>query len=427
MKLAINGAKPVRQKTYPRWPEVDESDERSVMSVVRSGNWWLYAYSKEEFATSGEGCSQVVAFENEFAKMHNSKHAYTVSSGTGALEIACRAIGLEPGDEVITTPYTFVATSSCILNAGAIPVYVDIEPDTYNLNPDLVEDAVTDRTRAIIPVHFGGIFADMEKLRKIAKKHRLKIIEDAAHSHGASLKGNQWAGTLGDIGIFSLQESKLLTAGEGGVITTNDEELAELSWSLRHCGRLREGKWYEHSRVGWNYRMTELQGALLMSQLKKLPMQNERRRANARILYRELTAVPGVQMNRQRPATEHDVYYLFCLRYDPERWDGISRLKVVQALNAEGIPISEGYNFPLYENPLFRNVKFNKPGSVYLTDRARPIRDYRTYRESCPVAERACRIESMWIAQNLLLGSEDDTRDIVRAFERVYANRSELR
>jgi dTDP-4-amino-4,6-dideoxygalactose transaminase len=427
MKLAVNGAKPLRQNAYPRWPEVDESDERSVASVVKSGNWWLYAYSQGEFATSGTGTSRVVAFEEEFAKMHRAKRAYAVSSGTGALEIACRAIGLEPGDEVITTPYTFVATSSCILNAGAIPVYVDIEPDTYNLDPELVESAISDRTRVIIPVHFGGVFADMEKLRKIAAKQRLKIIEDAAHSHGASLKVNRWAGTLGDVGIFSLQESKLLTAGEGGVITTNDEGLAEASWSLRHCGRLREGKWYEHSRVGWNYRMTELQGALLVSQLKKLAGQNERRRANARILYKELAAVPGVEMNRQRPETENDVYYLFCLRYDPKRWDGIPRLKVVQALNAEGIPVTEGYNFPLYRNPLFQNIKFNKPGSIFMTGRTKPIQDFRSYQESCPVTERACATEGMWIAQNLLLGSEEDTRDIVRAFKKVYANRAELR
>ena len=427
MKLAINGAKPVRQKPFPAWPEVDASDEQSVSAVVKSGNWWLYAYSKEEFATSGEGSSRVVAFENEFGKLHHAEHTYAVSSGAAALEIACRAIGLQPGDEVITTPYTFVATSTCILNAGALPVYVDIEPATYNLNAELVERAITDRTRALIPVHFGGIFADMGKLRQIAQKHHLKIIEDAAHSHGAFLKGDRWAGTLGDLGIFSLQQSKLLTAGEGGILTTNDGELAELSWSLRHCGRRREGKWYEHSRVGWNYRMTEMQGALLLSQLRKLPAQNQRRRLNARILYHELAAVPGIKLNSHRPETESDVYYLLCLRYDPESWHGITRQKVVQAVNAEGVPLAEGYNFPLYENPLFQNVDFNGPGSVYRAGRQEPIRDYRSYRDSCPVAERACRVESMWLAQNLLLGSAEDTRDIVRAFEKVYENRDELR
>jgi dTDP-4-amino-4,6-dideoxygalactose transaminase len=427
MKLAISGGKPIRARKYPQWPEVDRSDVRSVESVVKSGKWWLYAYSKDEFAMSGEGTSRVEAFEKAFAELQHVRFAYATSSGTASLEIACRAIGLKPGDEVITTPYTFVTTSTCILNAAAIPVYVDIDPLTYNMDARLVERAITSRTRAIIPVHFGGVFADMDALRAIASGHDLKIIEDAAHSHGASLTGNRWAGTLGDIAIFSLQESKLLTAGEGGLITTNDEELAELSWSLRHCGRSRAGKWYEHERVGWNSRMTELQGALLLSQLSKLQGQNARRRRNAQVLSRGLTGIPGITPNPQHPQTENDVYYLLCLRYDSAQWDDVPRGRVVKALNAEGIPVTEGYCFPLYENPLYRNVAFNAQGSPYLTGRPGPIPDFRAYRETCPVTERACRSEALWVAQNLLLGKEEDTQDIVRAFQKVFENRAELR
>ena len=202
MKLAVSGGKPVRARQYPAWPEVDHDDVRGVESVVRSGKWWLYAYSRDEFATSGEGTSRVEAFEEAFARLHHARFAFATSSGTACLEIACRAIGLAPGDEVITTPYTFVTTSTCVLNAGAIPVYVDIDPLTYNLDARLVERAITSRTRAIIPVHFGGVFADMDALRAIAASHGLQIIEDAAHSHGASLRAGRWAGTLGDIGTF---------------------------------------------------------------------------------------------------------------------------------------------------------------------------------------------------------------------------------
>ncbi len=426
MKLALSGAKPVRTRQYPTWPQVDQGDARAVEAVVKSGKWWLYAFSRDEFAMSGEGTSRVEAFEEAFARLHNVRFAFATSSGTASLEIACRAIGLEPGDEVITTPYTFVTTSTCILNASAIPVYVDIDPLTYNMDARLVERAITSRTRAIIPVHFGGVFADMDALRDLAASHKLKIVEDAAHSHGASLKTSRWAGTLGDIGIFSMQESKLLTSGEGGLITTNDEKLAEMSWSLRHCGRSRAGKWYEHERVGWNSRMTEMQGALLLSQLGKLQGQNARRRRNARLLIRGLEAIPGVAPNLPHPQTENDVYYLLCLRYDPAAWDGILRAQMVKALNAEGIPVTEGYSFPLYENPLFQNVAFNAPGSPYMTGRTGPIPDFHAYRERCPVAERACRTEALWLPQNILLGTEEDTQDIIRALQKVFENRAEL-
>jgi len=427
MTLALRGGKPIRSRPYPTWPEVDAEDTRAVESVVKSGKWWVYAYSREEFATSSaEGSSRVEAFEEAFARMHHVRFSYATSSGTASLEIACRAIGLSPGDEVITTPYTFVTTSTCILNAAALPVYVDIDPLTYTLDARLVEKAITPRTRAIIPVHFGGVFADMETLRAVAAANGLKIIEDAAHSHGASLKGGRWAGSLGDIGIFSMQESKLLTSGEGGLITTNDPALAEQAWSLRHCGRDPHGKWYQHERVGWNSRMTEMQGALLLSQLAKLEGQNARRRRNARALTRGLEAVPGIAAARPHPQTENDVYYLLCLRYDPAAWGGVPRASVLRALNAEGIPVSEGYSFPLYENPLYRNVPFNAPGSPFLIGRSGPIPDFRTYRETCPVAERACRSEAMWLAQNLLLGTEEDTQDIVRAFQKVFENRSDL-
>lgn len=425
--LAVNGGEPVRRTGFSRWPEVDEEDRRSVDQVVGSGAWWMYAHSADEFAASGGGESQVEAVERAFGELHHARHAYATTSGSGSLEIACRAIGLGPGDEVITTPYTFVATSTCILNSYAVPVYVDIDPDSYNLNPALVEHAITERTRAIIPVHFGGVFADMDRLREIADRHHLRIIEDAAHSHGASLRDGRWAGTLGDIGIFSMQQSKLLTCGEGGIITTNDDELGELAWSLRHYGRTRTGKWYEHFRLGWHYRMTEMQGALLLSQLGKLMSQNERRRRNAGIVYDGLKSLPGIRPNPQLPGTGNDVYYLLIVKYDSDAWDGIPREKIVAALAAEGIPVTGGYNFPLYANPLFQDIDFDNLASPYREGRSEPIRDFREYSATCPVAERACKSEALWMAQQLLLGPETDARDIVDAFHKVYENRKELR
>jgi dTDP-4-amino-4,6-dideoxygalactose transaminase len=426
-KLAIQGGKPLRTTAYPKWPVVDVSDEDSVAQVVRSGNWWMYSYGEDEFAGTVEGTSRVEQAEKAFADMHRVKHTFATTSGSASLEIACRAIGLQPGDEVITTPYTFIATSTCILNALAIPVYVDIEPDTYNINPDLIEAAITERTRAIIPVHFGGNIARMDDINKIAQKHSLKVIEDAAHAHGASLKDGHWAGTLGDMAIFSLQQSKLLTCGEGGLITTDDDELADASWSLRHYGRTKTGKWYEHFRLGWHYRMSELQGALLLKQLVKLPAQNEIRRNNAKLLRKGFDSIAGVEPVRQNPDTENDVYYVLCLRFNSEQWDGVSRDTLIEALIAEGIPVFGGYSFPLYENPLFQSIDFNSTDSPYRIGRNRPVSDFHRYRETCTVTERACLRESIWLTHDMLMGSQEDTQDILRGFRKIYENRDELR
>lgn len=416
-RLAVNGGEPIRTKPYPAWPEVDQRDEQAVLEVVRGGHWWMYSYGADEFAGTVEGTSRVEAFEDAFAKFQHAPHAIATSSGSACLEIACRAIGLEPGDEVITTPYTFVATCTCILNAGAVPVFVDIDPDTYNIDAKEAERAITSQTRAIIPVHFGGNIADMNSLLEIAGRHNLKIIEDAAHAHGASLTGDRWAGTIGDIGIFSLQQSKLLTCGEGGVITTADDELADLSWSLRHYGRTRAGKWYEHFRLGWHYRMSEMQGALALSQLEKAPGQNARRRANARLRLEKVAAIPGFRVCDQNPETENDVYYVLCARYDSAQWDGLSRDDLIKAVAAEGVPLFAGYSFPLYENPMFDSLPDYHAASGL---------NFREYREKCPATERACRSESVWLTQDLLMGSEEDTLDIVRALEKVYENRREL-
>ncbi len=424
--LAIKGGPKLRSTPYPKWPEIGPPEETAMAEVTASGRWWQYSYGKDEFAGTVKGTSRVEEFERRFARLHNVKHAYAMASGSAALEIACRAINLQPGDEVITTPYTFIATSTCILNAHAIPVYVDIDPQTYNIDANLVEAAITKRTRAIIPVHFGGFICDMAKLRAIADRHHLVIIEDAAHAHGASLTGGRSAGSLGDLAIFSLQQSKLLTCGEGGVLTTNNPELAEAAWSLRHYGRTPTGKWYEHFRLGWNYRMTELQGALLLPQLDRMPGQNERRRRNAKLLYGELETVPGLQLVRPHPETDADVYYVLCLRFDPRAWDGVSRDSVVAALIAEGIPAFGGYSFPLYSNPLFQNLDFSSPQSLFMTGRSEPVADFRRYSQSCPVVERVCREESIWLTHDLLLGSEEDTRDIIRGFQKLYENRREL-
>lgn len=427
-KPALLGGKPIRNIPYPQWPQVDERDVEALAEVVRSGKWWMYAYKKDPAAgTSSSGISRVEVLEDKFRDMHSVKHAIAVSNGTVALDIACKAIGLDPGDEVITTPYTFVATSSCVLSAYALPVYVDILPENLTINPGLIESAITDRTRAIIPVHFGGAFCDMDSIREIAKKHNLWVIEDSAHMPGSSLKIGRYAGTLGDIGIFSFQNSKNLTCGEGGMIVTNNDELAEIAWSLRHMGRAKHGGWYETERVGTNSRLTELQAALLLSQLEKFPAQNETRRKNGRLLFERLKDLPGIYPPLYHPETENDIYYLVALRYRKVEWDGTPRDTLIKAVKAEGIPVSGGYEYPLYKNPLFHTIDFNNRYSPYIMGRTNPVANYDLYEKTCPEAEYACKEGTIWLSNELLLGTEEDTMDIVRAFEKVYRYRDQIR
>ena len=291
-QLALLGGPKAVTRPFPDWPIWDDDDRRAVLNVLESGKWWMYAYGEAELG-SEEGASaarsQVEQCEEEFAALHHVKRGIAVTSGSMALEICTRAIDLKPGDEVITTPYTFFATSSCILHAGALPIYVDIDPKTYNIDPTKVEEAITERTKAILPVHFSGELCDIEAICAIAARHDLKVIEDAAQSHGVCLEGGRYAGSFGEGGIFSFQESKCVTCGEGGMILTDSEEFAELCWSLRHYGRTRDGLWYEHHRLGWNGRMSEFSGALLRTQLRKLPQQNAVRMANVNHLYRGST------------------------------------------------------------------------------------------------------------------------------------------
>jgi dTDP-4-amino-4,6-dideoxygalactose transaminase len=425
--LAIHGGAPLRSTPFPAWPETAAEDELACRDVVRSGKWWSYAFNPEELAGEAvSGGSKVAAFEREWAQFQGVGHALTTASGSGALEIVCRALGIEAGDEVITTPYTFIASCSCLLNAGALPVFVDIDPRTYNLNPELIEAAITPRTRAILVVHFGGNIADMTRIMAIARKHGLPVIEDAAQAHGGRLDGQRNAGGIGHAGIFSFQQSKLLTCGEGGAITTNDKDIAERAWSLRHYGRRREGLWYEHFDLGWNYRMTELQAALLLAQLRKFPDQQARRARNFEILRAGLSKIPGIQLTIQNPESTAHSHYLIVVRYAAEAWDGLPRENLLLALKAEGIPCLPGYTFPLYRNPLFQRLDFKSDTSLFRRKGAASV-DFKGYTERCPVAEHACSEESIWLTQNLLLGTAEDTTAISRAFAKLYEHRDELR
>jgi dTDP-4-amino-4,6-dideoxygalactose transaminase len=395
--LAINGGPKTIDKNFS-WPVFDETDINSVADVVRSGKW------------GNPDCGDLVkSFEEEFASFCGTKYALTCVNGSVALRLALIAIGVKPGDEVIIPPYTFIATASIVLEANCVPVFVDIDPDTYNLDPAKIEAAVTRRTRAIIPVHFAGQACDMDKIMAVAEKHKLRVIEDACHGHGAEYKGRK-LGSIGDAGCFSFQSSKNLTSGEGGMAITNDGTLYDMMNSLRNVGRVKGGQWYEHHNLGCNYRITQLQVVLLANQMKRLKEQTRIRHENGTYLNSLLEKIDGIKpLARGRGETLHS-YHIYIFKYDKTKFNNLPKSEFAKMLAAEGVPCFMGYPQPLYKQPLFQEKNFM---CYAIPEEA----DYT--KVSCPVTERACYEEAVWIMQNAMLGSGDDMEKFAQAIRKI--------
>lgn len=424
-QLAIQGGKPVRARPFTAWPVHDQREEEALLGVLHSGKWWRFAFGQGvELAEPQKGeQSQVALFQKEFARLHQCRYGIAAANGTATLEIGLRAMNLAIGDEIIVPAYTYVASATCCLQNNLVPIFVDIDPDTYNIDPARIEAAITKRTRAIMVVHFGGQSADMDRIMAIARKHKLPVIEDAAHAHACEWRGRK-AGSFGLFSSFSFQAAKNMTSGEGGIICTNNRRLAvecdSLLWSGRRVGR----PWYEFYRLGWNYRLTEFQAAILRAQLSRVESQCRHRERMARYLSARLSRLEGIRpLTHDRRTTLHG-YHIYMFRYDKKK-AGVSRKKFIAALEAEGIPAFGGYAFPLYKNPMFRNKRFIN-GSFPLGTAYHPDLDYATFEKKCPVAERACRSEAVWLAQNLFLGSRKDMDDIVSAIKKVLDHRNDL-
>lgn len=404
-QLALLGGTPIRNKPFPSWPVFDTTDLQRVQAAVQSGKWGRL-----------DG-NEVSEFEQRFAQMHGCKHGIAIVNGTVSLRLALMAAGLEAEDEVIVPPYTFYATASAVIEANMIPVFVDIDLDSFNLDPSSIEAAITPRTRAIIPVHFAGQPAEMDAINAIASKHSLLVLEDAAHAHGA-IWNQRPVGSLADMASFSFQSSKNLTCGEGGIITTNDTSLAEKCRSMHNCGRIPTGVWYEHHIISANYRLGELQGALLNSQLERLEHQTMTRDVNGLYLAGKLSQLPGLYPQKRPAACSRHSYHLFMLRMDSAQL-GVPRAAVLQALQAEGIPCSAGYGYSLHHQPMFRNKAFG-PYLAGAVDRL----DYS--KVHCPNSDLICRDQAIWLGQSMLLGNQSDMDDIYHAFEKIRENASKL-
>ncbi|GIP32936.1 DegT/DnrJ/EryC1/StrS aminotransferase family protein [Paenibacillus sp. J2TS4] len=395
-KLAIDGGTPVRTKPFPKWPIHGEVEQKLLMEVLQSGEW------------GGTARIKLAELEEKFAAYHDAKYAVTVVNGTVAITVALQAAGVQPGDEVIMPPYTFIATASSALMFGAIPVFVDVDPDTLLLDPDKVEAAITDKTKAIIAVHIAGAPANMTRLKEIAQKHQLRLIEDAAQAVGGRWE-NVGVGAIGDLGTFSFQSSKNINSGEGGMILSNNEAVAEMAWSLANVGRIREGGWYQHEHIGWNLRMTEFQAAILLGQMTRLDEQIALREKNAKLLTELLQDIEGIEVFKRDPRITTHAYHLYMFKIASGWTDRVSKDDLIAKLGAEGIGASPGY------------VPLNKNKAV-LAEIEKWTGKRREF--DCPVSERASEKEVLWLVQNMLLGTDEDIHEIAKAIQKVMRSYS---
>jgi dTDP-4-amino-4,6-dideoxygalactose transaminase len=328
------------------------------------------------------------------------------------------ALGVGPGDEVIVPDFTFVATASAVLFAGALPVMVDVLPETCCIDPNLVEAAITRRTRAIIAVHMGGHPADLDRLGKIARAHSIALIEDSSHAHGSEWRGER-IGTFGSAGTFSFQASKLMTAGEGGIIITNDDEVERLARSVHDCGRM-PGEWfYSHYLYGSNYRLSEWQGAVLKVQLTRLNSQTTHRHKNARLLDRLLRDIDGITPQHLDPRCTRNGQYAYLFHVDRAAFANIDTERFIAAMNAEGIPNQASYP-PLHNLHLFKSGEYRKRlcGSQAQESHA-------FLQEDFPQTQRAAW-QMVWIPQTALLGDEEDMHEIARALAKIKEHAKDL-
>lgn len=405
--LAILGGEPVRHGGFTPWPIIDQDDERAWIEVLRSGRWCRL---------NGDRAKK---FEQAWAGALGAKHALAIANGTSALVTSLAALGVGPGDEVIVPPYTFVATVNAVLLHHALPVFVDTDPETFQIDAQKLEAALTDRTACIMPVHLGGSAADMDAIGAIAQRRKIPVIEDACQAHLAEWRGKK-VGTIGDLGCFSFQASKNLNSGEGGAIVTNQDRLFDRCWSFQNNGRSSSGL-LTYSHGGANLRMTEFQAALLACQLVRLEEQSKRREQNAQYLTSQLKEIPGLTPARMYEGCTRNAYHLYMFRYNPEGFAGLPRDRFLKAVAAEGVPVSGGYT-PLYREPFLKNTLETRGfKTVYSPERIAALLDG----VHCPRNDQLCK-EAVWLTQTTLLGPRSDMDQIADALRKVQRHAAKL-
>ena len=429
-KLAIFGGKAVvpeglERPSFPSevdsgqicsWPIITEEDIKAVTDVLKRGIIW------------GFHAPEVSELEKEWAEYNGVRYCAATNSGTSALHMAVAASGVEPGDEVITPSLSFLASATCILHHNAIPVFVDIDPVTFNIDPDKIEKKITRKTKAIMVVHLHGLCCDMDKINQIAQKHNLIVIEDAAQAHGAEYKGKK-AGTIASMGAFSLQESKNLTCGEGGLFITDDEDIFEKAIMVGRFGELvKRGikRTYKASTLGWNYRIHEMAAALARSQLRRLDEYNARRRQNSEYLTEGLKAIKGL-IPPYVPEGRTHIYHKYRVRLSPEELGlniepGIFRDRIQQALLAEGVSVGPWQSIPVPEQKIFQEKKGYGKGCPWSCPHAADIEyNPEDYPETLKLLDSSFVIHSILPTNGIEL-----MKYIVEAFKKVFANIEKL-
>jgi dTDP-4-amino-4,6-dideoxygalactose transaminase len=411
-KLALLGGEPTRKKPYPQWPVHDERDIEAVTRVIKSGNWGGYPYPGPETRK----------FLQAFVELQGGGYPVAMINGTVTMEVALRASDIGWGDEVIVPAVTFQATAAAPMAAGAVPVIVDIDPETYTLDPQAVRAAITDKTRAMIPVHLGAQMADMDALMEIAEEYDLVVIEDCAHAHGAKWRG-RGAGTIGHFGSFSLQSSKILTSGEGGVLLCRTPELAAKAAGIINCGRSHDPETMKETGdnyvMGANYRMSELACALAAVGIERFPEQARQREAMIGYMEESLSEVTGVRLLKRDERHTTRSFYQFNFAIVPEVF-GAEHEEVAWALHTEGIPCDTGYeamnNYTLFQPQLSKLPVPSAFPEYFNFDQVK-----------VPEATRACEHEALTLGESVFRAGPEGVDDFVAALRKVQENAAELR
>ncbi|MCS7024998.1 MAG: DegT/DnrJ/EryC1/StrS family aminotransferase [Bryobacteraceae bacterium] len=407
-KPALLGGEPARRSAPASWPVFGDSEERALLGVLRSGKWYR-----------GNG-RMVARFEEAYARLTGAKHCLAVANGTSALLTALSALGVGPGDEVILPPYTFVATLNVVLEKFALPVFVDSNRETFQMDARKLEAKITPRTRAILVVHMAGGAADLDTILAVARKHQIPVIEDACQAHLAEWR-NRKVGTWATAGCFSFQASKNLNSGEGGAILTGNTELFHKCSAFHSNGRNWHAPAEGYQHTGLNLRMTEFQAALLISQMERLEQQSRLRESNAAYLNFLFNQIPGIRPARLHDGCSRHAWHLYMFRYEKNHFHGLPRAQFLKALNAEGIPASAGYR-PLNKEPLIASA-LRSPGYQRLFSEAE--RKSWSERNQCPENDLLCE-EAVWLTQNLLLGSREEMEAIAAAIVKIQRHAKEL-
>lgn len=403
-KPAILGGKRSFNGTWHGWPVIGAPEEQELLKVLHSGQWCRL------------GSPTAPRFEGDFSKMNGAKYALATSSGTTALMTMLGALDIGPGDEVILPPYTFVATYNVIVHNYALPIFVDIDIESFQIDASKIESAITSQTRALMPVHIGGSPFDVDAVMEIAYRHNLPVIEDACQAHFAEWKEKK-VGNFGLGGAFSFQASKNLNSGEGGAVITNDEEFYNKCYSFHHQGQGSDAASLEPGTGtrGSNLRMTEFQAAILLAQMTRIPEQINERSENAAYLSDLLSEIPGIKPAKLYEGTTRSAFHLYMFRYDKEAFAGMDRATFIRALNAEGVPCSTGYT-PMTKEPYVHNLAKNKHYLKIYGERG-----MKQWLEqiACPVNDKLCEEEALWLTQTMLLGDRKNMDMIAEAIRKI--------